>query len=110
MYFGGSASARPTSYSVGSPTSSPTSTRTNTPNPSNTPPPTYTSSPSASATPAQAYVKVQKVHDSNGNGRWDEGEQLVPGWEIEVDGGSRYSTGSDGVAFIPLAQGDHKIF
>lgn len=81
----------------------------NTVTPTYSPSPTYTPTSSATPTPAVAYVKVEKVHDSNGNGIGDNGEQLIPGWEIEVDGSSRYRTGGDGVAFIPLTQGDHKI-
>lgn len=100
------------------PTNTPkdTATPTVTPTPTETPTPTASPTPTATPTPAPGAVCVSSFEDPNGNGKRDEGENLIAGTIVILFDGDRlelerYTTDglSEPYCFSGLAAGTYYL-
>ena len=98
------------------PTPRPTNTPTITPRPTETPTPTASPTPTATPTPVSATLCVSVFEDLNGNGRREEGENLVAGASISLFDSGRaqiasYTTDAVGepYCFLSLAAGEYDL-
>jgi hypothetical protein len=100
------------------PTSTPkdTPTPTITPTPTETPTPTTTPTPTATPTPLPGGVCVSTFEDANGNGKRDEGENLIAGAVVVLSNRdrleiARYTTDglSEPYCFSGLAEGTYYL-